>query len=340
MNRRLFVVVAVLLVSGCSRSHYAYQIINDSPDALIEVHAADPNYAFANIDMMPFQGGVRVSLDGQPPREIEIRWTRTGHAPKSVRISTGFDCPGRPKGELSTLQYWIRADDSVQTRFEIETEPHRADVDFIPCETDADRTRRIANARLAQASTDGDRAGLDAALKDAQLNPTGYFDPAPLHLAVAAGHLPIVQELIRRGAHIEVPQRWAAPSALSLAIQDGHLEIAEFLIESGADLNRPMPKAPLLVAAEKGYIKLVERMLDRGANVALESFGQSAVINAAREGHATVVALLLQRGADPNTMVGGTSSSALDIAEQFDRQEAAAVLVRHGAKRGISIPPK
>ena len=45
----------------------------------------------------------------------------------------------------------------------------------------------------------------------------------------------------------------------------------------------------------------------------------------------------LERGADPNTTIGGTSITALDIAEQFRHSDVATLLISRGAKHG---PPR
>ncbi len=336
---KLPLIIAVLMAPlplGC-QAHYAYEIINDSPDSLTSVRVADPTRSFQDIDMEPYQGGAVISTNRRIPKNVELRWTRSGKPPRTVRLDTGLDCPGRPATPVMTVQYWIRADDSVRTRF-IMLDPGGLSMDFVPCESDTERAHRLANEELTQAARAGDVPRIEAALERARLNPVGYFDAAPLHAAVAAGRVAAVRYLIQRGARIEIPQDLYSQSALVVAINRGHLEIAELLIASGADLNNVSSnQSPLVTAAEKGHARLVTLMLDRGANINLQALGQSALINATRAGHLAVVHLLLERGADPNTTIGGTDATALDIAEDYQRDEIAAALLRAGGKRG---PPQ
>jgi hypothetical protein len=333
----LAVLRATLPLLGCGRQAYNYEVINDSPDTLTGVRVADPNFSFPEIEMTPYRAGMIVMNEGRIPAHVEVRWKRGGQAAKSVQVDVGLECPGRPKAELTTVQYWIRPDDSIRTRFQMH-DPAHGYIDFVPCEPDTERARRLANDALAQAAESGDVVGIETALKNAQLNPVSYFDPAPLHVATAAGQLAAVRYLLQRGARIEVPQRPFSQSALVVAIERGQLQIAELLIDSGADLNKPgATDTPLQAASEKGYVSLVELLLNRGADIKLQSFGQSALIDAARAGQLAVVELLLKRGADPNTSVGGTSSTALDIAEQYQHADVAALLISAGAKHG---PPR
>lgn len=58
---------------------------------------------------------------------------------------------------------------------------------------------------------------------------------------------------------------------------------------------------PLSVAACKGYLKIVELLLERGADIhAVNMHGDDALALAADHGHRDVVALLIEKGADPS----------------------------------------
>src|SRR5687768_3279306 len=146
---KLPLIIAVLMAPlplGC-QARYAYEIINDSPDSLTQVRVSDPTVSFQDIDMEPYQGGAVISTNRGIPKNVELRWTRSGKPPKIVRLNTGLDCAGRPSTPVMTVQYWIRADDSVRTRF-IMADPARISVEFVPCESDTERARRLANDEL------------------------------------------------------------------------------------------------------------------------------------------------------------------------------------------------
>uniref|UniRef100_A0A665UD54 Kinase D-interacting substrate of 220 kDa n=1 Tax=Echeneis naucrates TaxID=173247 RepID=A0A665UD54_ECHNA len=124
----------------------------------------------------------------------------------------------------------------------------------------------------------------------------------PLMLAAEQGSLEIVQELIRRGANVNLDDVdcW---SALISAAKEGHLEVVKELLENSAYIeHRDMGGWTALTwAAYKGRIEVTKVLLEHGANP--NTTGQYSVypiIWAAGRGHATIVKVLLQNGAKVN----------------------------------------
>ena len=67
-------------------------------------------------------------------------------------------------------------------------------------------------------------------------------------------------------------------------------------------------------------------LLNRGAEInACDQEGRSALIRAAKEGHADVIRILLEHGAPADT-VSKDGKTALDFAEAGDKADAAALL--------------
>ena len=65
-------------------------------------------------------------------------------------------------------------------------------------------------------------------------------------------------------------------------------------------------------AASCGYERVVQRLLERGADVARKNrSGQTALSRAAMEGHEAVVELLLEKGADVKSKYRVWSDAAL-----------------------------
>lgn len=163
---------------------------------------------------------------------------------------------------------------------------------------------------LADAARQGDEATLRALLKQgADPDAPGAFGTPPLHWRVHVDDTRGVKLLLQAGADPDAPtERGITP--LRVAIDNGNAEIASLLLKAGADPNRPQPtgESPLMLAAETGVLSLVQSLLDHGAMVDARDphFQQTALMFAARAGHADVVSLLLARGADPNaaTRVG------------------------------------
>ncbi|HUG72559.1 MAG TPA: ankyrin repeat domain-containing protein, partial [Steroidobacteraceae bacterium] len=144
----------------------------------------------------------------------------------------------------------------------------------------------------------------------------GTFGTPALHWRVDADDLAGVRLLLKAGADANaVTERAVTP--LELAIANGNAAMVQTLLQAGARTAQPEAGgAPLLMrAAEVGVPEVVELLLDHGMPVdARESqFNQTALMYAARAGHAGAVATLLAHGAEPNvaTQVGRTPGFVL-----------------------------
>lgn len=102
---------------------------------------------------------------------------------------------------------------------------------------------------------------------------------------------------------------------LLAAVETGDAGAARLALERGADPDGVKPRrlggTPVLfVAAQGGDLDVVRVLLDAGAAAdAVSGFEWTPLRAAVNEGHADVVALLLERGVDPNT--GGKRGSIL-----------------------------
>jgi ankyrin repeat protein len=84
-------------------------------------------------------------------------------------------------------------------------------------------------------------------------------------------------------------------------------------------------------AVKAGDVKTLEALLDAGADVdAKDEHGQTALMNAARDGHAPVVRLLVARGADLNH-TAKFNLSALMLAVLNGRDAIVGLLADAGA---------
>uniref|UniRef100_A0A669DBI0 Kinase D-interacting substrate 220b n=1 Tax=Oreochromis niloticus TaxID=8128 RepID=A0A669DBI0_ORENI len=125
----------------------------------------------------------------------------------------------------------------------------------------------------------------------------------PLMLAAEQGSLEIVQELIRRGANVNLDDVdcW---SALISAAKEGHVEVVKELLENSAYIeHRDMGGWTALTwAAYKGRVEVTKLLLEHGANpnTTGQQYSVYPIIWAAGRGHADIVKLLLQNGAKVN----------------------------------------
>ncbi|XP_031135142.1 kinase D-interacting substrate of 220 kDa B isoform X1 [Sander lucioperca] len=124
----------------------------------------------------------------------------------------------------------------------------------------------------------------------------------PLMVAAEQGNLEIVQELIKRGANVNLDDIdcW---TALISAAKEGHIEVVRELLENKANLeHRDMGGwTALMWAAYKGRTDVVQLLLEKEANPNITGqYSVYPIIWAAGRGHAEIVRLLLQHGAKVN----------------------------------------
>ena len=133
----------------------------------------------------------------------------------------------------------------------------------------------------------------------------------PLMLAAAAGSGALVRLLLENGADPKQldPKGW---HPLGIAVWNGRKEAAEILVAraSGAELDES-----LMLAALRGDVGLTDLLLRRGASVmARDADGRTALMLAARDGHAEVVRILLDNGANRFSLHPGTARTAAQFA--------------------------
>ncbi|XP_030643113.1 kinase D-interacting substrate of 220 kDa B isoform X2 [Chanos chanos] len=124
----------------------------------------------------------------------------------------------------------------------------------------------------------------------------------PLMVAAEQGSLEIVQELIRRGANVNLDDIdcW---TALISAAKEGHVEVVKELLDNNANLeHRDMGGwSALMWAAYKGRVEVTHLLLGKGANPNITGqYSVYPIIWAAGRGHAEIVQLLLEHGAKVN----------------------------------------
>jgi cytohesin len=121
-----------------------------------------------------------------------------------------------------------------------------------------------------------------------------------LFMAAIAGDAERVRQAVARGGHVNIRDSLQR-SPLYRAAQLGRLEASKALLDKGADLALPGSldrRTPLQVAAGKGYAKLIELFLARGAKINATDAGHGTPLKAAT--NAEAAAVLLRAGADAN----------------------------------------
>jgi ankyrin repeat protein len=149
----------------------------------------------------------------------------------------------------------------------------------------------------------------------------------PVSLAVAEGHLDIVRLLVAAGAELE-----PRGQLMHKAVHHNRIEVAAYLLDQGIDVNLPGPvweRVPLAVACDQNHLGLVEMLLDRGAEVnSRDERGSTPLMIAAMRGFPRIVDRLLRSDADP-ALTDQDGKTALDLAGGIRPVQVRARLTRH-----------
>ena len=163
-----------------------------------------------------------------------------------------------------------------------------------------------------------------------------------LHRAAHEGDVATVDLLLEAGGQVDAATRHGV-TPLALASARGHAAVVETLLDAGADANRPSPQGetPLMVAARTGVVDSVEALLRHGAGAGIDARegwrGQTALMWAAAEGHAAVVAPLVAAGADVDARSAG-GFTPLAFAVRAGHGDAVGVLIEAGAEVDLALP--
>jgi ankyrin repeat protein len=122
---------------------------------------------------------------------------------------------------------------------------------------------------------------------------------SPLMMASSRNRLDIMQALMDKGAPADM-------DALVKAAEVGHEEGVRLLLERNRDSLVPFAAKALTLAAANGNTSVVSTLIEYGVPVdSKDSYGETAIVKAAREGHDGTVEVLLEKGADP-ALLGAT----------------------------------
>ncbi|KAI1778010.1 ankyrin [Hypoxylon cercidicola] len=129
-----------------------------------------------------------------------------------------------------------------------------------------------------------------------------YFPP--IYMAAAFEYLDIVKMMLDANAKLNIAPWYVRSAVLQLLIESGRFDVLDILLRNGIDIkNTPRlrlydGRAALEVAARKGHLGIIRRLLEYGAdpNAPRAVFDLSAIEAAAYYGRLDAVQLLLDYG--------------------------------------------
>lgn len=148
--------------------------------------------------------------------------------------------------------------------------------------------------------------------------------------AVTFDDVKTVQGLLQRGFDPNTVDTKARP-ALVLAIQEPSPKVAELLIQwPGTQINvrNPSGETPLMMAALRGQVLLVEMLIDKKATI--HHAGWTPLHYAATGGHTAIVDLLIKHGAAVNAE-SPNGTTPLMMAARYGSAHAVKTLIQSGA---------
>jgi ankyrin repeat domain-containing protein 17 len=150
----------------------------------------------------------------------------------------------------------------------------------------------LLSRTLIAACTDNDVNAVRRLLVEGNsLNDATDDGDSLLSLACSAGYYELAQVLLAMSAQVEDRGQKNDCTPLMEAASAGHIEIIELLIRHGADVNAQSStgNTPLMYACAGGHVEAVKALLNHGANVEDHNEnGHTPLMEAASAGHVAV----------------------------------------------------
>lgn len=175
------------------------------------------------------------------------------------------------------------------------------------------------------------------ALLEAKVDVNGYDsgNDDSLCTTILTGSTPLVRQLLQAGAEID-------KEALYFACDNGHCQIAELLLDAKAEVDGYdyndgcYNSSPLIRAASKGDVAIVEVLLRRKANKeSVDENGWTPLTLAASGGHTPVMSKLIEAKAQLDPIAAENPWTPLQAAVQNGHVEAVDLLWSKGANMSI-----
>lgn len=252
-------------------------------------------------------------------------------------LAGGADVNSKDSLGRTPLQWAVRGEDTAQTM-----------VDFLlanGADVEGRRTDKVSSPLSLAASMGLYSVAETLIAHGADVNAEGIFGSTPLQLATSGEHPDLAKLLLASGACAFAASAFRMAS-IHEAVSEDDVDLLEQLLANGADPNamtnlvgmrgpngqrmwKMIPRsafAPLHIAADNGYARAAQALIDHGAHVdKQDSQGQTALHHAAPAGHTETIKVLLSNGADPMSK-DHKGRTPIDLAIKAGHDEVASVL--------------
>ena len=173
-------------------------------------------------------------------------------------------------------------------------------------------------------------------LKGIDINISDYDKRAALHIAADNGDLSIVKYLVKKGATVDIADRWGN-TPYSGAVQKGFAEVAHFLKTSGAKnitQNNDDGATQLCAAAGSGNLAKLQDIIHSGVAADASDYDDRGALHlAAEEGHMSIIKYLVEEAGVSVNVQDRWGTTPLTGAENAEESEIALYLRTKGGKR-------
>ena len=267
--------------------------------------------AMGNLNFAPQPKPTVLDLVLIPPTEIMELPPGVPGAPNPAQIKTVDEQQMKTKRELIFLLH----EHGAKTSYELDSISYGSLVEAIR-EENLDKVKEIVEA------------GIDLTHI--------YEGETPLDMANSYGTQSIIDYIKEQGGKtsVELEDISLAQQSLYAAAKIGDINLVQMHLDRGVDVNMVgsvySPLTPLAHAANNGHLEVVKLLVEKGADVNVES-GFSPLHNAVREDHPEMVKFLLSHGANVNqvTSTEPIGSAPMDLTRT---PQMASILREHGAK--------
>ncbi|GES60475.1 hypothetical protein ATEIFO6365_0002098600 [Aspergillus terreus] len=181
-------------------------------------------------------------------------------------------------------------------------------------------------------AVDGDNAGVVSLLLQGGLDPMAVDSAqrTPHIMGLCSANLAIIDIFYDRLPDIDVINS-LSETPLIVACQGNRVQVAEELLKRGADIevkHVPSKRTPLTIACEMGFEPLAKMLLDHGADPYIRYYGRPNIAIAASHGHTGIVKMLVEHGV-PIDLTSNILQTPLIMAAKTGHAEVVDAL--HGA---------